>query len=628
MPIVNILIQFLMAASMTLAADAKVRVLQNRYDAAASGANLQETILRPSEVNVAEFGKLYNYSVDGAAYAQPLYMPSVQIRGRGTHNILFVATMNDKLYAFDADVPGKPLWSRDFTNQAEDVTPVPVTDITDNNNLNVVGNVGIMGTPVIDAGKATLYFVARTKERGRYVQRLHAVDIRDGKDTLTPVEITAQVRSAARDAKSGILYFDPKAGNQRAALALAGGAVIIAWASHEDIQPYHGWIMAYSSSTLRQIGALCISPDGEEGGIWQSGRGPVVDRDQNIYFETGNGTWDGKTEFGNSVLRLRVGPHSLDLEDYFTPDDYAALNERDADLGSTGPMLIPGTNTLICGNKQGLLYILDKRHLGHEGPGNLGLTQSFSVGEGRVLGGPAYWSGPQGGLIYLWSEADYLKAFRFNGETIEPGVFAKGNVASTGSPGGALTVSADGSKSGTGIVWATLTLRGNADHGNAPGVLRAYDAETLKELWNSEQDRRRDQLGTLVKFVPPLVAAGKVYVASYDNAVRVYGLLKARDASEILPLEPSKAIAAGSPEARGQQLFERCEACHREDSANRRMGPSLNGLFRKRRLTNGQPVTDEAVRGFILKGGHGMPSYQGALSPDQLRDLLAYLHTM
>ncbi|MGH9350729.1 MAG: PQQ-binding-like beta-propeller repeat protein [Terriglobia bacterium] len=629
----GILVSSILLASTAVLLSAQVSVLQNRYDNFGTSANLQETALKPSAVNVRQFGKLWSYAVDGSVYAQPLYVPSLSISG-GVHNVLYVATMDDKLYAFDANHPGAPLWLRNFTDAAAGVTPVPIVDITHSNHLNIVGNVGILATPVIDRARGALYVLVRTKERGRYVQRLHAIDIATGKDDLKPAVIQASIRSSAIDAVHGILRFDPKAGNQRAALAIAKGAVILAWASHEDIQPYHGWIMAYDAATLKQISALCLTPNGGEGGIWQSGRAPVVDRKGNIYYETGNGTWDGRKEFGNSVLRLRFSKHRLKIADYFTPDDYLALNKRDADLGSTGPLLVPGANILICGDKQGRFYLLDKRHLGHEHPGNPGLIQSLAVNGGRILGGPAYWDGPEGPLVYVWSEADFLKAFRFNGRTLDPVIYEKGDIASTGSPGGALTVSADGAKAGTGIVWAMLTAAGSADHGNAPGALRAYNAETLRELWDSEQDPKRDRLGTLVKFVPPVVADGKVYAATYDNAVRVYGLLPPNEQRAPLALRPVAAQSnpsSASPSFRvtkGRQLFQQCAACHEGDNNNRRMGPRLEGLFQAKKLLNGRPVTDENVREFILHGGNGMPAYKGVLSPDEIRDILAYLRTL
>jgi hypothetical protein len=188
-------------------------------------------------------------------------------------------------------------------------------------------------------------------------------------------------------------------------------------------------------------------------------------------------------------------------------------------------MLIPNTNLLLGGSKNGIMFLLDSRSLGKMTPEDKGMVQSIEVKGGRALAGPTYWEGPAGPMIYEWTDADFLKAFHFNGATLDPVPYAKGNVGSRGSPGGSLTVSSDQMNPGTGIVWATLTNGKSADHGNAPGILRAYDAESLKELWNSEEVPKRDRLGTLVKFVPPLVVAGKVYVPNYDNAVIVYGPL-------------------------------------------------------------------------------------------------------
>jgi hypothetical protein len=515
---------FLMALATSL--DAQVNALMNRYDASTTGANTRETVLNSSNVQASGFGKLYSYYVDGSVYAQPLYVSGVEIPGRGAHNVLYVATGNDKVYAFDADRKGPPLWMRDLTDEAAGITPVPVTDVTNNNDLNVVGNVGIMGTPAIDLASRSLFLLARTRENGQYVQRLHKLDIVDGKSRLPAVAIEASVKSSAKDATNGMLHFDPKGGNQRPALTLVNGAVVIAWASHEDIRPYHGWIMAYDAATLKQTAVLCTTPDGTEGGIWQSGRGPVVDANGAIYFEVGNGSWNGERNFGTSLLKLSLGQTGFSIDDYFTPHDYQALNDRDADLGATGPILIPGTNFLIAGSKKGILYVFDTHRLGHMTPDDSGVLQILEVNGGRILAGPAFWDGPSGFNFYLWCEADFLKGFRIDGGKIDPTPFAKGSVGSKGSPGGAVSVSADGKKAGTGIVWATLTNGKSADHGNAAGVLRAYHAETLQELWNSEQQPKRDRLGTLVKFVPPLVVNGRVYVPNYDNAVNVYGILR------------------------------------------------------------------------------------------------------
>jgi outer membrane protein assembly factor BamB len=506
-------------------------VSMNRYDANATGANTHETVLNVSNVNPTGFGKLYSYYVDGAVYAQPLYAPSISIAGHGSRNVLYVATMNDKFYAFDADKPGAPLWMRDFTDELAGVVPVPVTDITGRGDLNIVGNVGIEGTPVIDAAARSIFMVVRTRENSAYFQRLHKLDMASGRDKQPPAVIEASAKSSAEDAVNGVVKFDPKAGNQRPALALvhgaAGIAIVIAWASHEDIQPYHGWVMAYDDATLKQLGAVCVTPDGIEGGIWQSGRGPAVGQDGSIYFEVGNGDWDGVKNFGSSLLRMSVGRSGLTIDDFFTPRDYEALNKRDADLGSTGPLLIPGSNMLVAGSKNGTLFILDGHNLGHMTPDNKGALQTVETKGGRMLAGPAYWEGPAGPAIYQWSESDFLKAYHFKDGRIDPDFFAKGSVASRGSPGGTISISADGSRAGTGIVWGTVTNGGSADHGNTAGVLYAVNAETLDGLWNTQQNAKRDRLGTLVKFTPPVVAAGKVYIPNYDNAVNVYGLLLA-----------------------------------------------------------------------------------------------------
>jgi len=497
---------------------APVDVLTYHNDNSRDGSNLMEFALTTSNVNTAAFGKLFSCTVDGAVYAQPLYMP-------GPRNVVFIATMSDKVYAFDADKPGPPIWLRDLTNELAGITPVPVTDVTNSNDLNVVGTAGILGTPVIDPAINSMFLVARTKESGRYVQRLHRLDLATGKDQLPPVEIEAAVAGSAQDAVNGAVRFDPKLGNQRPALALVRGMVVISWASHEDIEPYHGWVMSYDAATLKQTAVFCVTPDGPMGGIWQSGRGPAVDAAGNIYFETGNGKFDGKRNFGNSLIKLSIGKSGFSIDDFFTPHDFKDLNERDADLGSTGPLLIPGTPLLLCGNKKGILYLIDSRSLGRITPEDKGILQAVEVKGGRDMAGPAYWDGPAGPAIYLWTEADVLKTFRFDGSRLDPKPFAKGDVFSKGSPGGALTISSDGKKPRTGIVWATLGNGKSADHGNVPGTLYAYDAGTLHQLWNSERKPERDRLGTLVKFVPPLVAGGKVYAATYDNAVNVYGIL-------------------------------------------------------------------------------------------------------
>lgn len=499
-------------------------VLTNRYDNLGTGANLHEHVLNTANVSPARFGKLFSYNVSGSVYAQPLYLPRVELPGRGVHNVVYIATMEDCVYAFDADRVGDALWRRDLTDRAAGITPVPVADVTGDPNLNIVGHVGILSTPVIDPAAGAIYLVARMKEKKGYSQRLYALDVHTGKDLAPASVIRARVESLANDALEGYLYFNAKTNNQRPALTLTNGQILIAWASHEDILPYHGWIMAYDAKTLKQTAVLCVTPGGSEGGVWQSGRGAVVDSEGNIYYETGNGDWDGTANFGESLLKLRIGDGKFVIADYYTPANYAALNKQDADFGSTGPMLIPGTDFIVCGDKHGSITLLNTKDLGEL----RGSVQSFAVNGGLVLSGPVWWEGPAGSFLYLWNQADVLKKFRFHGTAFDTQPAARGKVASHGSPGGALTISADGTKAGSGIVWAMLPLNKDADHGNVPGVLRAFNAETIQELWNSEGNFSRDRLGTLVKFVPPTVVGGKVYVPTYDNLVNVYGLLEQR----------------------------------------------------------------------------------------------------
>ncbi len=265
-------------------------------------------------------------------YAQPLYVTGVTIGGT-PRNVLYVATMNDKLYAFDADSPSSlPLWVADFTSPPA-ITPVPITDIT-SPDLNIIGNVGIHGTPVIDRNAGIIYFVARAKESGAYVQRLHAVDIATGQDRAgSPVAIGATVPGNAPDSTIGptgrVVSFDPKMQGQRAALALVNGVVLVAWCSHGDERPLRGWVMAFDATTLAPVGAFTTAPDYYGAGVWQGARGPAINLSGYAYYATGNGTWDGSRNFANSLLKFRVDPGGLTLVDYFTPGNEAVLGDDD-----------------------------------------------------------------------------------------------------------------------------------------------------------------------------------------------------------------------------------------------------------------------------------------------------------
>jgi len=486
-----------------------VDVLTHMNDNNRSGANTSETLLTPANVNQSSFGKLWSYSVNGATYAQPLYVSGVSIGG-GTHNVIYLVTMEDEVYAFDAD-SNTQYWHVNLNSGS--FVPVPIADITGSSSLNIVGDVGVESTPYIDKSGGTMYLLSRSKNTSNttYHQYLHAMDITSGAEKFGgPVEITA----------SG---FNPEIQNQRMGLAKAGNNIIITWTSHEDMHAYHGWIMAYNAGTLAQAAVYNDTPGGSLGGIWQQGRAPAVDASGNIYVITGNGTWDGSQNFGESFLKLNS---SLSLLDWFTPDNYNSLNASDEDLGSGGAMLVPGTSLVIGGGKQATLFVLNTGNLGHEQSGNGQIVQHISgFASGEIHGGTVYWnSAANGQLIYNCGNGDHVKSFKFNGSTFGTSPFQTSSASSGGEPGGFLSVSANGNANG--IVWAAMGTS-DSDHGTVPGIVRAYNADNIggTELWDSNQNSSRDNVGTFAKDSNPTIANGKVYVGSYSGKVTAYGLL-------------------------------------------------------------------------------------------------------
>lgn len=491
----------------------QVNVPTYRYDQLRSGANLNETMLTPDAVK-NHFGKLFTISVTGLVFAQPLYMANVSIAG-GTHNVLYVATMEDIIYAFDADT-GATLWSRNLTNPPS-VIPVPVLDITNGNNI--TGNVGIESTPVIDAATQTIYFVARTKEGSQYFQRLHAVDMTNGAERPnSPAVITATVSGTGTTAVNQKITFDPKLGNQRTGLALASNRVFIAWASHEDQGTYHGWVMAYDKTTLAQAAAINVTPNGAMGGVWQSGWAPAVDSTNHVYYASGNGDWDGVRNFGESVIKFGTSEKIAPV-DFFTPDNYTFLTGQDDDLGASGPMLLPNTNFVAVGGKQGLLYLLNANNLGRFSAGDANAVQVLPLNAGQLKGGPSYWARSTNSLLFIQAEGDFLKAFQLSGSTLSQ--VAIGIHQINLFAGAELTVSANASTNG--VVWAASTISDFAGSHIVPGILRAYDATTLADLWNSEANPA-DSFGNWAKFVPPVVVNGKVYMTTFSNSIAVYGV--------------------------------------------------------------------------------------------------------
>jgi subtilisin-like proprotein convertase family protein len=525
---------------------APVAVLKHRYDPANTGANLSETILTAANVNTNQFGLLYSRAVDDQIYAQPLIMTNVSLPGKGTHNLLLVATVNDSVYAFDADDASvtSPYWKRSFLSP--NVVPPNSLDTLASpcgSFFNISGNFGIVGTPVIDPLTGTLYLVARTKEFGtNFVQRLHALDISTGNDrSNSPVIITATYPGTGTGSISGVLTFDPFKQNQRPALTLVNGVVYIGWASHCDWDPYHGWLIGYSATTLQRTCVFNTSPNGTEAGIWMSGAAPASDAQGNLYLSVGNGTVGSggnprnPINRGESYLKLTPSGSDLLLASWFTPNNWQYLEANDLDLGSAGVLLIPGTSLLLSGSKAGKAYLVNRDNMGglSFSSSDTNIIQSFQVtalsGMNNIHGAPVWWDGPNSAYAYIQGESDYVRQYQFDrtdGIFLQPAYAQSPTTAPVGSmPGGFLSLSANGPTAGSAVLWASHPLSGNAQGEVRPGILRAYNAQNVgAELWNSEKVSVRDSVGNFSKYCPPVIANGKVYLATFSNRVNVYGL--------------------------------------------------------------------------------------------------------
>ncbi|HSU55756.1 MAG TPA: LamG-like jellyroll fold domain-containing protein, partial [Candidatus Dormibacteraeota bacterium] len=350
-------------------------VLSQHNDDSRTGANLKETILTPTNVNTNQFGLIYTRLVDDQIYAQPLVMTNVNIAGRGLRNIVLIATVNDTVYAFDADDPTvvTPYWQVSFLGP--NIVPPSWDDILASpcgNFRNISGYFGIVGTPVIDPLTGTMYVVARTKEFGtNYVQRLHALSVADGSERPnSPVVITGSVPGTGAGASGGIVTFNPFMQNQRPGLAISKGVVYVGWTSHCDWDPYHGWLMGFDASTLQRVCIYNTAPNGSEAGIWMSGAAPAVDTNGNLYISVGNGTVGvtgnprDTTNRGQSFLKLTPSGTNLNITSWFTPYNWSNLNLQDLDLGSAGILLIPGTSYAFSGGKQGIVYLVDRDNMG------------------------------------------------------------------------------------------------------------------------------------------------------------------------------------------------------------------------------------------------------------------------
>jgi len=488
-------------------------VFTHHNDNARSGQNLQEIILTPANVNQTQFGKIFSCAVDGYVYAQPLYVPNLVIPRAGTRNAVLVATEHDSVFAFDADNPAcLQLWTTSFINPAAGITTVPSDDVDSGD---ISPEVGITGTPVIDPQSNTLYVVARTKENGSYFQRLHALDIATGAEKFgAPVVIQASVPGTGDASVGGIVSFDALRENQRTALLLSNGVVYAAFASIGDVDPYHGWLLGYNATTLQQVAVFNTTPDGSQGGIWQSGGGASADSDGNIYVVVGNGTFDadvGARDFGDSFLKLSTSAGGFNLADFFTPHNQADLSANDFDLGSTDPLLLPdqtGTahpHLVLAAGKDGNGYLVDRDNMGHFNPNdNHQIVQTIAISSSGffVFSSPAFWQNN----VYFAPNRESLKAFHLSGGLLSASPTSQSSA--TFGYGATPSISANGSTNG--IVWL---LDSGGYQPSTPAILYAYDAtDVSKELYDSTLAGDRDRAGLAVSFAVPMVANGKVYV--------------------------------------------------------------------------------------------------------------------
>jgi hypothetical protein len=508
-----------------------------RSDTLRTGQNLNEIALTTGNVNRIQFGKLFSYPVDGYVFAQPLYVPSVNVGGT-VHNVVYVATESDNVYAFDADnkgTGGGQLWQTSFINPANGVTTVPQGAVENGNDIPV--QIGITGTPVIDpkAGpNGTLFVVARTKEISNgvtsYVQRLHALDLTTGAEQSgSPVMVQATVSGTGVGSIGGQVPFDTLRENSRPALLLANGTVYICWASLEDILPFHGWVIGYSETTLQQVTAFNTTPNGSEGGIWQGGDGAMADASGNLFVVTSNGTFDASTggvDYGDSVLKLGAPNGILSVADYFSPFNQATLSSLNWDLGGGGAMLLPDQpgpypHVMLVGGKGSTIYELNRDFLGgFSATANQNLLTIPTVLGGSLeasgnRGGPAYWQGQ----VYYVGSAGFPMQFSMQGGLISTLPIVQ-STKSFGYPGASPVISANGNTNG--IVWALQTDR---YFKSSPASLHAFDASNVsRQLYNSSDNATRDTAGPAVKFTAPMVANGKVYVGT-QTEIDVYGLL-------------------------------------------------------------------------------------------------------
>jgi hypothetical protein len=531
-------------------------------DLARDGVNQQEYVLTPSNVNSSSFGKLFSCAVDGAVYAQPLWVANLTVNG-AAHNVVYVATAHDGLYAFDADAsPCELLWHANLLDTqhggAAGEMPVPTGTsgyLAGKGYGDITPETGVIGTPVIDSRTNTLYVVSKSANAAgtAFYQRLHAIDITTGNEkTGSPAVIAASVPGTAYGGTT--TTFDPRLENQRPGLVLLDGTVYITWGSHEDEEPFFGWVIAYTytGTGFTQTGAFNVAPDTGEGGIWMSGAAPAVDEQKRLYMLTGNGGFDANSgtapndDYGDSLLQLSP---NLQVLGYFTPSDQSWDQSDNNDFGSGSATVLadlpagsPVTHLAIAGGKDGNLYVFNRDSLGGFGDGTAWQelsagTEVFLGTHGVIFGGGAIWND----YYYLAPVGGPLQAYRLDPATAKLSLAATGSAPSGGFqfPGATPSISANGTTDG--IVWLIDTSEfcfGDATQ-CGPAVLHAYKATDVgQELWNSA-DSSGDQAGNAVKFAVPTIANGKVYIGTRgNNTGGVYGSTSVSGELDVYGLKP------------------------------------------------------------------------------------------
>jgi len=518
----------------TLPNPQSVSVLTQHNDNTRAGWNDQETALTTSNVNPQSFGKVFTLTVDDQVYAQPLVVGHVPVGG-GDHNVVYVATVNNTLYAYDGD-NGTLYWAKNYSASA--MRPPRNTDMTGacgGGYQDFSGNIGIVGTPVIDATSQTLYFVARSTNGSAFVQHLHAVSLLNGSEAPgSPVQITATYPGNGDGSIGNVITFDAQRQNQRQGLTLVNGVVYVTFSSHCDWGPYHGWVLGYDAGTLQQHTVYNVSPDGYAGGFWESGMGMAADAAGNLYAIAGNGTVGDSidptnlADRGESALKLVPSGSTLQVASYFTPTNFQFLNDNDVDYGSVGSLLIPNSNLFLTGGKEGILYLLDRDNMGGYQAAANQVQQETQLTNSEMHCQMAYYKGSAKEFVYVWPENTALYAIPFDRGTnlLDRSIeVTNPNGGPTGHSGAMLTVSSDGSKDGTAILWAAYAVTGDAEHDVSLGILRAFDAnDVTKQLWSTLINAGRDGPGNYAKFASPTVANGHVYLPTFSNQVVVYGL--------------------------------------------------------------------------------------------------------